>query len=124
MSASAPAPRSTLDLTVRVWGMGAGDHPFFQNATAQNVSATGACIYGIEHELKVGDIIGVQYQSKKARCKVVWVVDAGGLKKTQVGVQLVAGQDCPWTTQLSLEVQSNRAGGGGSKRQKGVVHRK
>ena len=107
MSASAPAPRSTLDLTVRVWGMGADDHPFFQNATAQNVSATGACIYGIEHKLRVGDIIGVQYQSKKARCKVVWVVDAGGLKKTQVGLQLVAGQDCPWTTQLSLDVQSN-----------------
>src|ERR1700732_2764899 len=109
MSASAPAPRSTLDLTVRVWGMGADDHPFFQNATAQNVSATGACIYGIEHKLSVGDIIGVQYQSKKARCKVVWVVDAGGLKKTQVGVQLVDGQDCPWTTQLSLDVQSNMA---------------
>ena len=78
MFVSAPAPRSTLDLTVRVWGMGADDHPFFQNATAQNVSATGACIYGIEHELKVSDIIGVQYQNKKARCKVVWVVDAGG----------------------------------------------
>jgi hypothetical protein len=107
MFVSAPAPRSTLDLTVRVWGMDADNHPFFQSATAQNVSATGACIYGIEHELRVGDVIGVQYQSKKARCKVVWVVDAGGLKKTQVGVQLVAGQVCPWTTQLSLDVQSN-----------------
>src|SRR5580693_3963917 len=123
MSASAPAPRSTLDLTVRVWGMGADDHPFFQNATAQNVSATGACIYGIEHALKVGDIIGVQYQSKKARCKVVWVVDAGGLKKTQVGVQLVAGQDCPWTTQLSLDVQSNTVAPRHDNRRKFVRHR-
>src|SRR5882762_6408422 len=123
MSASAPAPRSTLDLTVRVWGMGADDHPFFQNATAQNVSATGACIYGIEHELKVGDVIGVQYQSKKTRCKVVWVVDAGGLKKTQVGVQLVAGQDCPWTTQLSLDVQSNMPAPRRDNRRKYARHR-
>jgi len=42
----------------------------------------------------------VQYESKKARCKVIWVVDAGALKKTQIGVQLVADQDCPWTVAL------------------------
>ena len=48
MSAQGSAPRATLDLKVRVWGMGANNQPFFQNAMAQNVSATGACIYGIE----------------------------------------------------------------------------
>ena len=51
MSAQGSAPRAALELRVRVWGMGANDHPFFQNATAQNVSTTGACIYGIEQEL-------------------------------------------------------------------------
>jgi hypothetical protein len=100
MSAQGSAPRATLDLKVRVWGMGANNQPFFQNAIAQNISATGACIYGIEPDLKVGDVIGVQYESKKARCKVIWVVDAGALKKTQIGVQLVADQDCPWTVAL------------------------
>ena len=100
MSAQGPAPRATLDLKVKVWGMGANNQPFFQSATAQNVSATGACIYGIESDLKVGDVIGVQYESKKARCKVIWVVDAGAIKKTQVGVQLVADQECPWTAAL------------------------
>lgn len=117
MSAQAPAPRATLDLKVRVWGMGADNQPFFQNAMAQNVSSTGACIYGLEHELKVGDVVGVQYEGKKARCKVVWVVDAGALKKIQVGVQLVADQDCPWTAVLphdakpderTLQRQDNR----------------
>jgi hypothetical protein len=100
MSAQGSAPRTTLDLKVRVWGMGANGQPFFQNANAQNVSATGACLYGIEPELKVGDVIGVQYEGKKARCKVIWVVDAGALKKTQVGVQLVVDQECPWATVL------------------------
>jgi len=84
--------------------MGANDHPFFQNAVAQNVSTTGACIYGIEQELKVGDVIGVQYQTKKARCKVIWIVDAGGLKKNQVGVQLVTDQECPWAEMLPAHV--------------------
>jgi len=100
MSAQGSAPRTTLDLKVKVWGMGANGQPFFQNAMAQNISATGACLYGIEPELKVGDVIGVQYEGKKARCKVIWMVDAGALKKTQVGVQLVMDQDCTWTAAL------------------------
>jgi PilZ domain len=105
MAAQGSAPRATLDLKVRVWGMGANNQPFFQNAMAQNVSATGACLYGIEPELKVGDVIGVQYETRKARCKVVWVVDAGALKKTQVGVQLVVDQDCPWAGVLPHDMQ-------------------
>jgi hypothetical protein len=105
MSPQASAPRVTLDLKVRVWGMGANNQPFFQNATAQNVSVTGACIYGIEPELKVGDVIGVQYETKKARCKIVWVVDAGALKKTQIGVQLVADQECPWLAALPRDMK-------------------
>ncbi len=86
MSATGAAPRATLDLRVRVWGMGSNNQPFHQNATAQNVSIAGACISGIEQELKVGDVIGVQYETKKARCKVIWVSEATGLKKVQVGV--------------------------------------
>ncbi len=107
MSASGAAPRATLDLRIRVWGMGADNQPFHQNAVAQNVSATGACINGLEHELKVGDVVGVQFESKKARCKVVWVMEAGALKKVQVGVQLVVDQECPWLSQLSVEMRSN-----------------
>jgi PilZ domain len=107
MSAPGAAPRATLDLRLRVWGMGANNQPFHQNAIAQNVSVTGACICGIEQGLKVGDVIGVQYETKKARCKVVWVVDGGGIKQVQVGVQLVADQECPWLSQLPAEVRSN-----------------
>lgn len=103
MSAQGAAPRSTLDLRLRVWGMGSDNQPFHQNASAQNVSSTGACISGLEHTLKVGDVIGVQFETKKARCKVVWVLEAGGVKKIQVGVQLVAEQECPWLSELPVE---------------------
>jgi hypothetical protein len=108
MPATGAAPRATLDLRLRVWGMGADNQPFHQNANAQNVSLTGACICGLEHELKVGDVIGIQYENKKARCKVVWVTEAGGLKKFQVGVQLVADQECPWLAKLPVEIRSNQ----------------
>lgn len=107
MPSAGAAPRATLDIRLRVWGMGANDQPFHQNANAQNVSVTGACITGLEQELKVGDVIGVQFESKKARCKVIWVMEAGALKKIQVGVQLVADQECPWLSQLPIEMRSN-----------------
>jgi hypothetical protein len=87
--------------------MGANDHPFNQHAVAQNVSVTGACISGLDHQLKVGDVIGVQYQTKKARCKVIWVMETGGVKKIQTGVQLVADQECPWVSELPIEIRSN-----------------
>ncbi|MGB8116225.1 MAG: PilZ domain-containing protein [Candidatus Sulfotelmatobacter sp.] len=108
MPAAGAAPRATLDLRLRVWGIGADNQPFHQNANAQNVSLTGACICGLEHELKIGDVIGVQYENKKARCKVIWVMEAGGLKKVQVGVQLVADQECPWVSQLPAEMRLNQ----------------
>ncbi len=86
MSATGSAPRATLDFVkVRVWGMGANDQPFFQSAIAQNISATGACVYGIEQSLKVGDVIGVQYEGKKARCKVIWVVDVALQQRPRLG---------------------------------------
>lgn len=107
MSASGAAPRATLDLRIRVWGMGANNQPFHQNATAQNASITGACISGLEHELKVGDVIGVQFETRKARCKVVWVMEAEGVKRLQIGVQLVVDQECPWISELPVEMRSN-----------------
>ena len=124
MSAQGSAPRATLDLKVRVWGMGANGQPFFQHAMAQNISSTGACIYGVEPELKVGDVIGVQYEAKKARCKVIWVVNAGALKKNQVGVQLVPEQECPWAVALPKDMKvDERAGSQHDNRRKFLRHK-
>ena len=45
-------------------------------------------------------MIGVQYEDRKSRCKVIWVMDGGPLQKIQVGVQIVTDQDCPWKGEL------------------------
>lgn len=96
-------PRITVDLPVRVWGMTADGRPFNQHARAQNISSEGALISGVESELKVGDVIGVQCDEKKSRCSVVWVMNTGPIKKNQVGIKLVADQECPWKTYLPLQ---------------------
>jgi hypothetical protein len=103
MGGNQPEPRDTADLPVRVWGMSAEGQPFSQKARAQNISADGALLSGVESELKVGDVIGVQCDDKKARCTVVWVMNTGLIKKNQVGVKLVADQECPWKSHLPAD---------------------
>jgi len=96
-------PRLSVDLPVRIWGMSADGRPFSQRARAQNISSEGALISGVESELKVGDMIGVQCEEKKTRCTVIWVVNTGPVKKNQVGVKLVADQESPWKNYLPLD---------------------
>jgi hypothetical protein len=96
-------PRITVDLPVRVYGMSAEGKAFSQTARAQNISSEGALLSGIDSELKVGDVIGVQCDDKKARCSVVWVMDTGAIKKNQVGVKLLNGQECPWKGYIPMQ---------------------
>jgi hypothetical protein len=81
---------------MRVWGMAADGRAFSQHARANNISAAGALLCEIEHDLKIGDTIGVQAGDKKARCKVVWATNTRSVRKIQVGVQLLSQQECPW----------------------------
>jgi PilZ domain len=101
MTEQRPESRITTELPVRVFGMGADEHPFFQNAIAANISNEGALLSGIEHQLNVGEIIGIQHGTKKARFKVAWVVDGGSVHKIKAGVQLLSDQECPWKELLT-----------------------
>jgi len=96
-------PRLTVDLPVRIWGMSAEGRPFSQHARAHNISSEGALISGVDNELKVGDVIGVQCDEKKTRCTVIWVMNTGPVKKNQVGVKLVADQESPWKNYLPMD---------------------
>jgi len=96
-------PRLSVDLPVRIWGMNADGRPFSQHARAQNISSEGALLTLVESELKVGDVIGIQCDDRKTRCSVIWVMNTGPVKKNQVGVKLVADQECPWKNYLPLD---------------------
>jgi hypothetical protein len=110
---SQPEPRVDVDLLVRVFGMSAEGRPFLQNAHAHNISSQGARLSGIEHSLKAGDVIGVQLAEKKARFKIVWVIDAGHLGQIEAGVQLLEGQQCPWRQELQ-KAEAGATGAGDS----------
>jgi hypothetical protein len=76
--------------------MAADGGAFSQHARTQNISASGARLCEIEHDLKIGDTIGVQAGKKKTRCKVVWARDTRSIQKIQLGVQLLSKLECPW----------------------------
>ena len=88
--------RVSADLPVRVWGMDADGKPFFQNATASNLSSEGALLSGIQHPLKMGEILGVQYGDKKARFEIKWVKAVALPKGFDAGVRVIANQSIPW----------------------------
>ncbi|MGH9512253.1 MAG: PilZ domain-containing protein [Terriglobales bacterium] len=103
-----PESRLEADIPVRIWGMDADARPFFQNASAGNLSSDGALLSGINHPLKTGEVIGIQYGERKARFRVVWVIDAGPIRKIEAGVQLLAQQHLPWK-ELTPEPAGKRA---------------
>jgi hypothetical protein len=95
-----PEPRLDVELPIRVFGMGADKRPFSNQALARNISHHGAKLSGLETHLRPGDVVGVQFGDRKARCTVIWVVDAGPANKIAVGVNLVEGQPCPWEKEM------------------------
>ena len=92
--------RVGTELIVRVWGMDSDGRAFFQNVHAHDLTNDGAHLSGLEHELKVGDTIGVQLGDVKTRCRVLWVINAGAVQKIQAGIELLQGQPCPWKKEL------------------------
>jgi hypothetical protein len=91
-----PEPRLETDIPVRVWGMDADGRPFFQSASAGNISSHGAMLSRVNHPLKPGEVIGVQYGDKKARFRIVWVVDGGAIRKIEAGIEILDNQQNPW----------------------------
>lgn len=110
-----PEQRVEAQIIVRVWGMDAEGRPFFQNANAGSISAEGALLSGIRHPLKVGDVIGIQHNEKKARFKVVWVKDAALPRTIEAGVQLMSNQRSPWQD-LATTTEEHPAAVGHNKR--------
>jgi len=96
-------PRTKLDLALQVWGIDGKGEQFLQEAHARDISLSGAMLSGIDLHLRPGDVIGVLYEGKSARYRVVWVrYDAAG-EKMQVAVHRIAADACPWLDLLARE---------------------
>jgi hypothetical protein len=82
-----PEPRVDISLDVKVWGLDVYGKPFVQHARTVNASSFGARLIGIDC-VREGEVISVQHDEQKARCKVIWV-GRDAAKSRQIGVQCV-----------------------------------
>ena len=80
-------PRVDISLDVKVWGMDLYGKPFVQHARTVNASSVGARLIGIDC-VREGEVISLQHENQKARCKVVWV-GRDAAKSRQIGIQVV-----------------------------------
>ena len=90
------------DLPIRVWGMSQDGKPFFQQARAVEIRLSGGVLAQLDCTLNPGDVIGVQYGAKKARCRVSSLQNTPD-GKLRAEVQLIDGQQCPWADELTAD---------------------
>ena len=96
-------PRTKADLALTVWGVDANGERFLQKAQARDISLSGALLFGLDTELRSGDVIGILYAGRKARYRVIWVGHSGPPRKVQAAVHRFASDECPWRDQLVEE---------------------
>lgn len=119
-----PEARIAADIPVRAWGMDSDGKPFFQNAAASNLSSEGALLSRIHHNLKQGEIIGVQYGDKKARFHIKWIKPSTIPRTFEVGVQILTGQTVPWAEVAGKDKPPAKvAQRGGQEKRRFVRHR-
>lgn len=89
-------PRVQAAMPVRVWGVDAHDQPFLQLARASRISEDGALLAGLRCQVRPGDIVDVQYGSRRARCLVVWAGKIGSRQAGEIGVQKLPTEPQLW----------------------------
>jgi hypothetical protein len=94
-------PRIVVELLLGVWGIDTDGKRFQQEVRARDISLSGALLSELEAELRPGDLIGVQYEGKQARFRVVWVRQSGDRRKIQAAIHRVDSDPCPWRELLA-----------------------
>ena len=91
---------------VTVWGIDTRGERFLQHARAREISRNGALLFGLDLELRSGDVLGVLYAGKKARYRVIWVRESDGPLKMQAAIHRIEPDECPWEELLTQETVS------------------
>jgi hypothetical protein len=70
-----------------------------------DLSRQGAKLGAFRDQVRIGDILTVQRQHKRSKCKVVWVRQMGP-REIQVGIELLGNDDAFW----GIPLEDERAG--------------
>ncbi|HUN88079.1 MAG TPA: response regulator [Terriglobales bacterium] len=81
--------RTALRLTALVWGMDGGGRVFMEQVQTVDISPMGARLKGLNREVPVGTILGLQNGDNQGRFEVIWVGEPGSDREGQIGLRCV-----------------------------------
>jgi len=81
--------RTHLRLTALVWGMDGDGRVFMEQVQTIDISPMGARLKGLNRDLKIGSVVGLQNGDNQGRFEVVWVGEPGTDREGQIGVRCV-----------------------------------
>jgi len=96
--------RTKAVLPVKVKGTDKAGKAFEDLAHTLDVTAVGARLGGIRHELKLQDEVTVFYRQRKTQFRVVWIKKMQGTSEFQIGLQALSQDKEGWG--LGQEQQS------------------
>lgn len=88
--------RIELALPVRIFGIDAQGRPFNVRTETVDVTRLGARIHNVTCFSEPGEIVGIQFEDKKARFRVMWIGAPGSEKEGDIGVQLLESEKPIW----------------------------
>jgi len=92
-----------------VWGIDTHGEKFLPEARATNISRSGALLSELDPELRCGDRVGVLYEGKCARYRLVRVRRREAIARFRPTVQRLAADGCPWEDLLPKETGAGAA---------------
>src|SRR5579883_1166349 len=88
--------RISVILPVRIFGIDSQNKPFNLRTETVDVTRLGARLHSVNCFSKAGEVVGVQYEDKKARFRVCWVGLPGTPKEGDIGIQLMESDRPIW----------------------------
>jgi PilZ domain len=93
-------PEQPFSLDVVVVGTDALLGKYSQRVVASNFGARAAMLEEFEHRCQPGHVLSIRYREHEARVRVIWVCERHGVSTSEVGVELLSDQVCPWEEEL------------------------
>ncbi|MGZ4789172.1 MAG: PilZ domain-containing protein [Terriglobales bacterium] len=81
--------RTHLRLTALVWGMDGDGHVFMDQVQTVDISPKGARLKGLNRDVSIGTIVGLQNGDNQGRFEVVWIGQPGTDREGQIGLRCV-----------------------------------
>lgn len=101
-------PRLAIQLPVRIWGMTAAGSPFIQLAQTLNISLHGVCVAEVKPVVLPSEILGLSYQERKGRYRVVWAERAVASQSALLGLHALDLESDIWRKDFSLVSDTTR----------------